>query len=67
MGLVLKRKIYGELLKRKEEAKGSCALLLEGARRGGKRTIAEAFGKANHRSYVIVDFRTASSEIKNNF
>ena len=67
MDIVFKRKIYDKLLKWKKEDKGSCALLIEGARRVGKSTIAEAFAKANYRSYILIDFRTASKDIKQNF
>ena len=41
----MKRKIYGRLLEWKEQDKGSCALLLDGARRVGKSYIAERFGE----------------------
>lgn len=46
-GACLKRKIYDRLLEWKEKDNGSCALLLDGARRVGKSYIAEQFGKMN--------------------
>ena len=67
MDIVFKRKIYDKLVEWKKEDNGSSALLIEGARRVGKSTIAEAFAKANYKSYILIDFRTASKDIKQNF
>ncbi len=52
----LKRKIYQELLEWKEKDNGRTSILIEGVRRVGKSTIAEAFGKNEYKSYVIIDF-----------
>ena len=52
----LKRRIYQKLLDWKKNDKGKTSLLIEGVRRVGKSTIAEAFGKNEYRSYVIIDF-----------
>ena len=41
----LKRKIYNRLLAWKKECGGTKAILIEGARRIGKSTICEEFGK----------------------
>lgn len=41
----MKRKIYDRLLEWKERDKGSCAILIDGARRVGKSYIAEQFGR----------------------
>ena len=49
---ILKRKIYDRLLEWKEKDNGSCALLLDGARRVGKSYIAEQFGKNEYKSYI---------------
>ena len=38
-----------------------------GARRVGKSTIAEVFAKKEYDDYLIIDFVTASEEIKDNF
>ena len=46
----MKRKIYDRLLEWKEKDQGSCALLLDGARRVGKSYIAEQFGKNEYKS-----------------
>lgn len=42
---------------------GNSALLIEGARRIGKSTIAEIFGRTEYRSYIMIDFNLASEEI----
>ena len=63
----LRRKIYNELLKWKNESCGKTALLLEGARRVGKTHISEQFGKNEYRSVIIIDFTVASKEIKELF
>ena len=42
---MFKRKIYDKLLEWKQESDGKTALLIEGARRIGKSTVAEEFGK----------------------
>ena len=65
--LLFERKIYKELLAWKEEAHGEKALLIEGARRIGKSTIVEEFGKREYRSYLLIDFTIASSFVKNAF
>lgn len=53
---MFERKIYKKLLAWKKDVAGEKALLIEGARRIGKSTIAEAFGKKEYKSYIIVDF-----------
>ena len=53
---VFKRKIYSKLKDWKETSKGQSALLLEGARRIGKSTVVEEFGKNEYRSYILIDF-----------
>ena len=63
----IKRKIYSKLLEWKEKSQGSKALLIEGARRIGKSTIAEEFGKNEYKSYVLIDFNNASKNIINAF
>lgn len=63
----MKRKIYNELLKWKKESDGRTGLLVEGARRVGKSYIVEEFAKNNYKSYVLINFSKASSEIKKLF
>lgn len=65
--MIFKRKIYDQLLEWKNKAKGSKALLIEGARRIGKSTIVEDFGKKNYKSYILIDFSKASPSIKKGF
>ena len=42
---MFRRKIYDKLLSWEKESDGKTALLIEGARRVGKSTLVEAFGK----------------------
>ena len=42
---MFRRKIYDKLLEWKSESNGKTALLIEGARRIGKSTVAEEFAK----------------------
>ena len=59
-----KRKIYSELLEWKENACGSSAFLIEGARRIGKSTIAEEFARNEYQSYMLLDFAKEGKEVK---
>ncbi len=43
--MIFKRKTYEKLLEWKEKSNGKSAILLEGARRIGKSTIAETFAQ----------------------
>ena len=61
--MLFKRKVYDELLKWKNTWHGKYAVLLEGARRVGKTTIAEAFARQEYQSYILVDFSSASDEL----
>ena len=63
----IKRKIYSELCKWKESAKGTKALMIEGARRIGKSTVAEEFGKNEYKSYILIDFNKAPKKVKDLF
>lgn len=63
----LDRTIYQKLVEWKQRSQGKTALLIEGARRVGKSTIAEKFGKESYRSLVIIDFAIASKAIRENF
>ena len=63
----IKRKIYSDLCKWKESAKGTKALMIEGARRIGKSTVAEEFGKNEYKSYILIDFNKASKKVRNLF
>ena len=63
--IYFKRKIYNKLVEWKENSNGKTALLIEGARRIGKSTIAEAFAKNEYDDYILIDFNIAPNEIKN--
>jgi len=65
--VMLKRKAYRQLLRWKEESRGSSSLLVEGARRVGKTTLVSEFGKNEYRSFLIIDFTNVSAEIKELF
>ncbi len=56
MKIVFKRKIYDRMLEWKKESNGATALLIQGARRVGKSTIAEDFAKKEYDTYVLIDF-----------
>ena len=58
--MIFKRKIYNQLLDWKNNSSGEKALLIEGARRIGKSTIAEEFGKNEYKSYLLIDFNDVS-------
>ncbi len=60
------RKIYKEILKWKENSNGKSALLIEGARRVGKSTIARKVG-STYKSFIVIDFSRASKNIKDIF
>lgn len=54
--MIFKRKIYNDLLMWKKQSNGQTALIVEGARRVGKSTIIEEFGKNEYKSYIMIDF-----------
>lgn len=62
--MYFKRKAYDQLLEWKNKYADKYAVLLEGARRVGKSTIAERFAKNEYRSYILIDFSKASDEEK---
>ena len=63
----IKRKIYSKIVEWKQSCNGSRALLIEGARRIGKSTIAEEIGRNEYKSYVLIDFNNVSEKILENF
>lgn len=63
----IKRKIYERIKEWKGETNGKKALLIEGARRIGKSTVAEEIGKNEYETYILVDFTKASKKIKDAF
>ena len=65
--IYFKRKIYDTMLKWKAERNGDTALLIQGARRIGKSTIAEEFARHEYKSYILIDFSKVSKEISDLF
>lgn len=65
--MIFKRKIYNEILKWKHLSSGKSALLIEGARRIGKSTIAEEFAKNEYDDYMLIDFAYEPKEVRNLF
>ena len=61
---VFKRKIYDQLVAWKNESQGKTALMIEGARRVGKSTVAEEFARNEYESYILIDFSLASPLLK---
>lgn len=60
---IFKRKIYEQMLDWKTNQHGTTALLIRGARRVGKSTIAEDFARKEYESYILVDFSKAPQNI----
>ena len=58
-----RRKIYDTMLKWKNERNGETALLIQGARRIGKSTIAEEFARKEYKSYILIDFSNVSKDV----
>jgi hypothetical protein len=65
--MVFKRKLYSKMLQWKQQWKGQYALLIEGARRVGKSTLAENFAKNEYKSYILIDFSKSSKQISELF
>lgn len=65
--IIFKRKLYSKMLNWKNERKGSTALLIKGARRVGKSTLAEEFAKNEYESYINIDFTDAPQQLKDLF
>lgn len=61
--MYFKRKAYQKLLEWKKNYADSYAVMLEGARRVGKSTIAETFGKNEYKSYILLDFSKTSKNV----
>lgn len=60
---IFKRKIYEQMLEWKRNNDGRTALLIKGARRVGKSTIAVEFAKREYESYIVVDFADAPAAV----
>lgn len=64
---IFKRKLYEKMLRWKLERKGSTALLIKGARRVGKSTLAEEFAKREYEAYIQIDFAEAPQDVRDLF
>ncbi len=64
---IFKRKIYDKISKWKKERNGSTALLIKGARRVGKSTIAREFAKREYKTFIAIDFAKTSEAVKGLF
>lgn len=64
---IFERKIYQKMLDWKRDSNGKTALLIKGARRVGKSTIAEEFAQKEYSTYILIDFSIASKEVHNLF
>ncbi|MBR6590280.1 MAG: ATP-binding protein [Bacteroidaceae bacterium] len=65
--IYFKRKIYDTMLRWKTERNGDTALLIQGARRIGKSTIAEEFARNEYKSYILIDFSKVAPEVNELF
>lgn len=65
--MLFKRKLYDKMLQWKQERDGKTALLIKGARRVGKSTLAEEFARREYESHILIDFTEASQEVKDLF
>ena len=61
------RKAYDKLVEWKRVSNGKTAVMIEGARRVGKSTVAEAFARVEYRDYLMLDFSVESEAVKRNF
>lgn len=64
---MFKRKVYQYLKTWKVESAGTSAVMIEGARRVGKSTVAEEFARSEYDDYILIDFSIAEKAIKDNF
>ncbi|MCD8292824.1 MAG: AAA family ATPase [Prevotellaceae bacterium] len=65
--IYFKRKIYDTMRRWKTERHGTTALLIQGARRVGKSTIARQFASKEYKSYILIDFSRVSKEVNDLF
>lgn len=55
------------MLQWKHESGGQTALLIKGARRVGKSTLARTFAEKEYKSYIAIDFTSCKQEIRDLF
>lgn len=51
--MIFKRKLYDKLRQWKQKDDGHSAILIKGARRVGKSTVAEEFAKNEYETYIV--------------
>lgn len=61
--MILKRKLYDDLLKWKRSSNGETAILIDGARRVGKSYLCKQFAENEYKSHIIIDFGKVSKDI----
>ncbi len=64
---MFKRKAYEKLVEWRRDRKGRTALLLEGARRVGKTTLAREFAEREYRTSIFIDFFSAPDAVRSYF
>ncbi len=67
MNHIFRRKLYDRMLQWKEQNNGRTALLIKGARRVGKSTLAESFAKNHYKTYIKIDFSIAPESVRRLF
>lgn len=60
---LFKRKLYAKLTEWKKNSNGSSALLIEGARRTGKTTLAKEFAQREYESFLYIDFSHVDKQV----
>ena len=65
--MIFKRKLYNKMLQWKKERNGETALLIKGARRVGKSTLAEEFARNEYKTYILIDFANITKKINDLF
>lgn len=64
---IFRRKLYDRMLRWKQERYGGTALLIQGARRVGKSTLAVEFAKREYESFILIDFIEAPADVRRLF
>lgn len=65
--MIFKRKLYTEMLQWRQDSNGASVLLIKGARRVGKSTLAKEFAKHEYDSFIAIDFAKCSKEVRDLF
>lgn len=65
--MIFHRKLYAEMLRWKSDFGGSMALLIKGARRVGKSTLAETFARNEYRTFIAIDFTECPPTVRELF